>query len=108
MHPDSQVSAARQPMTTLPVDSSAKRTAWVCWILLALVWFVPLGWRALFSPDEGRYASIGLEMLQSGDWITPRLNGLLYFEKPIFQYWITAASLAVLGSTSLRRASGLP
>ena len=68
-----------------------------CWVLLALIWFVPLGWRALFSPDEGRYASIGLAMLQSGDWITPRLNGLLYFEKPILQYWITAASLAVFG-----------
>ncbi len=87
----------RQPSTTLSADSSTRRIAWACWILLALVWFVPLGWRALFSPDEGRYASIGLEMLQSGDWITPRLNGLLYFEKPIFQYWITAASLAVFG-----------
>ena len=81
-------------MTPLPVS---RKTVLACWFVLVLIWFVPLGWRALFSPDEGRYASIGLAMLQSGDWITPRLNGLLYFEKPIFQYWVTAASLAVFG-----------
>ncbi|WP_423456571.1 phospholipid carrier-dependent glycosyltransferase [Ottowia sp. VDI28] len=94
MYPDSQASAARRTETSLPMGRAALLA---CWVLLALIWFVPLGWRALFSPDEGRYASIGLAMLQSGDWITPRLNGLLYFEKPILQYWITAASLAVFG-----------
>lgn len=64
---------------------------------LAALWLAALAWRSLLSPDEGRYATLALGMLQSGDWITPRLNGLLYFEKPPLQYWVGAASLAVFG-----------
>ena len=62
-----------------------------------MIWFVGLGGRSLISPDEGRYASIALEMARSGDWVTPRLNGLLYFEKPVMQYWIGALALLGLG-----------
>ncbi|MGJ7510595.1 glycosyltransferase family 39 protein [Variovorax sp. GT1P44] len=65
--------------------------------LLAVVWFGSLGTRSLISPDEGRYASIAWEMLRSGDWITPRLNGVLYFEKPPLQYWISALFLHLFG-----------
>jgi 4-amino-4-deoxy-L-arabinose transferase-like glycosyltransferase len=67
--------------------------------LLAFValWLVTLGGRSLLSPDEGRYATLALGMLQSGDWVTPRLNGLLYFEKPPLQYWAGAASLWLFG-----------
>ncbi|MEJ8811719.1 glycosyltransferase family 39 protein [Variovorax ureilyticus] len=64
-------------------------------VVLGLIWFATLGTRSLVSPDEGRYASLALEMARSGDWVTPRLNGLLYFEKPVLQYWIGA--LAFLG-----------
>lgn len=71
------------------------------WVALAaaalLLWMVTLGTRALVSADEGRYATLSLAMLQSGDWITPRLNGLLYFEKPPLQYWAGALSMALLG-----------
>ncbi len=49
------------------------------------------------SPDEGRYATIALEMMRSGDWVTPRLNGILYFEKPALQYWIGALAFHVFG-----------
>lgn len=49
------------------------------------------------SPDEGRYATIALEMMRSGDWVTPRLNGILYFEKPALQYWIGAVAFHVFG-----------
>ena len=65
---------------------------------VALVWFCGLELRSLVSPDEGRYADIAREMLDSGDWITPRLNGLKYFEKPPLQYWATAAAFALFGA----------
>ncbi|WP_157730909.1 ArnT family glycosyltransferase [Variovorax sp. HW608] len=65
--------------------------------VLGLVWFATLGTRALVSPDEGRYAALALEMARSGDWVTPRLNGLFYFEKPILQYWIGALAFLGLG-----------
>ncbi|MSQ58936.1 MAG: glycosyltransferase family 39 protein [Betaproteobacteria bacterium] len=65
--------------------------------LIALVWFGALGYRPLAEPDEGRYAEIPREMVVSGDYVTPRLNGIKYFEKPAFQYWMTAASYKAFG-----------
>jgi 4-amino-4-deoxy-L-arabinose transferase-like glycosyltransferase len=64
---------------------------------LLLVWFALLGSRDLLEADEGRYAEIPREMLASGDWITPRLDGFQYFEKPPLQYWLTAAGFALFG-----------
>ena len=63
----------------------------------ALLWFCNLGYRHLIKPDEGRYADIAREMVASGDWLTPRLNGYKYFEKPPLQYWATAASFTAFG-----------
>ena len=52
----------------------------------------------LLGPDEPRYASIGREMARSGDWITPRLWGEPWFEKPPLLYWLIAAgNVARLG-----------
>lgn len=64
------------------------------------IWFLLLGYRDLIEPDEGRYAEIAREMLNSGNWITPRLNGFKYFEKPPLQYWGSAISMALLGETN--------
>src|SRR5215813_5396567 len=49
----------------------------------------------LLGPDEPRYAAIGRAMAQSGDWITPRLWGDPWFEKPALLYWMTAAAFRV-------------
>ena len=69
----------------------------VFWLLVALAWFATAGWRPLMEPDEGRYAEIPREMWVSGDWVTPRLNNVKYFEKPALQYWATAAMYSVFG-----------
>jgi 4-amino-4-deoxy-L-arabinose transferase-like glycosyltransferase len=69
----------------------------VLFALLTLLWFVDLDMRRLIHPDEGRYAEIAREMYVTGDWVTPRVNGLKYFEKPPFQYWATAAAYHLLG-----------
>ena len=66
-------------------------------VVLALLWFGGLGHRKLIKPDEGRYAEIPREMVASGDWLTPRLNDLKYFEKPPLQYWTTAAAYESFG-----------
>src|SRR3954453_12841688 len=66
-------------------------------LFVAGAWFGSLELRGLFVPDEGRYAEIPREMLASGDWITPRLNDLKYFEKPPLQYWMTASSYLLFG-----------
>ncbi|MDO8930848.1 MAG: hypothetical protein Q7U97_00500, partial [Rhodocyclaceae bacterium] len=60
--------------------------------VFAVLWFGPLDYRKLVKPDEGRYAEIPREMVASGDWTTPRLNDIKYFEKPALQYWATATA----------------
>src|SRR3979411_816560 len=65
-----------------------------------LAWFCNLGYRHLVKPDEGRYAEIPREMVASGDWLTPRLNDVLYFEKPPLQYWATAAAYTAFGQSN--------
>src|ERR1041384_2960289 len=71
--------------------------AWLLWVVLAGLWFVTMPIRPLLDPDEGRYAEIPREMAVTGDWITPRLDGLKYFEKPPLQYWATAALYSAFG-----------
>src|SRR2546428_245121 len=62
-------------------------------IFSAGIWTLPLQ-----EPDEGRYADIAAAMARpGGDWITPRLNGIPYYEKPPLFFWITAASMKIFG-----------
>jgi len=42
----------------------------------------------MWSPDEGRYSEVAREMVVSGDYITPRLNGVKFFDKPPLFYWL--------------------
>ncbi len=66
--------------------------------LLALLVLADNMRRPLAHPDEGRYAEISREMAASGDWVTPRLNGIKYFEKPPLQYWAGAAAITLFGA----------
>ena len=67
-------------------------------VLLLAIWLEPPGsWLA--EPDEPRYAEIPREMLASGDFVTPHLNGVPYFEKPPMLYWANAAALATFGQS---------
>jgi 4-amino-4-deoxy-L-arabinose transferase-like glycosyltransferase len=79
-------------------DAALSRPASIVLVLLfALIWFANLDYRRLIHPDEGRYAEIPREMVASGDWLTPRLDGVKYFEKPALQYWLTAAAYEAFG-----------
>ena len=66
-------------------------------LALLLLFGAFLGTRPLTVPDEGRYAEIPREMLVSGDFVTPHINGIKYFEKPPFFYWVQSGSLRVFG-----------
>jgi len=65
--------------------------------LAAIIYFAGLNGYPLLDPDEGRYGEIPREMLESGDFITPRLNYVNYFEKPPLFYWAVAGSMALFG-----------
>jgi 4-amino-4-deoxy-L-arabinose transferase-like glycosyltransferase len=75
----------------------SNKTLWALLLACAVIWFGPIDYRKLAKPDEARYAEISREMVASGDWITPRLNDLKYFEKPPLQYWATAKAFELFG-----------
>jgi 4-amino-4-deoxy-L-arabinose transferase len=62
-----------------------------------IVYVLPLGVSPLAIPDETRYSEIPREMIASGNWVAPHLDGLRYFEKPAMGYWLTAVSMMVFG-----------
>jgi 4-amino-4-deoxy-L-arabinose transferase-like glycosyltransferase len=72
---------------------------WRVWVLCIAVFvlFFQLGGRGLNELDEGRYSEGGREMLASGDYLTPRLNGVPHFAKPPLTYWAIASSMGVFG-----------
>ena len=75
----------------------SRRLQVILLLVFGLVWFSNLEYRKLVNPDEGRYAEIPREMVVSGDWTTPRLNDIKYFEKPALQYWATATAYSLFG-----------
>jgi 4-amino-4-deoxy-L-arabinose transferase len=77
-------------------SSRALAASAVSFYLLAYI--LPLGFNMpLVSPDETRYAEIAREMIESGDWVVPRLLGIDYYEKPILGYWLNALSELAFG-----------
>jgi 4-amino-4-deoxy-L-arabinose transferase-like glycosyltransferase len=79
---------------------SRRGLSWLAAAYLAIL-LVQASIAPLQEPDEGRAGSIAWEMLSSGDWITPRLNGIRYYEKPPLFFWSAAATMAVLGPREL-------
>jgi 4-amino-4-deoxy-L-arabinose transferase-like glycosyltransferase len=79
---------ASSPKTNLAAIFSAVAVIGICL-------FSHLGALGLVGPDEPRYAWIARAMAQTGDWVTPRLYGSPWFEKPILYYWAAALGFAL-------------
>ena len=71
-------------------------------LLIAFAWLVATAWmRPLALPDEGRYVGVAWEMLRSGNWLVPTLDGLPYFHKPPLFYWLTALALPLVDASRI-------
>ena len=88
------------PSTFLARLSSPRGLAFALIAAFAVIYVLPLGVRPMETPDETRYFEISREMLASGDWVSPRLNDVRYFEKPVLGYWLNSASIAVFGENA--------
>ncbi len=80
----------------LPCASASAPAPCCCWSSCGSP--PPLWLRPLALPDEGRYVGVAWEMVRSGHWLVPTLDGLPYFHKPPLFYWITATSLSWFGN----------
>jgi len=82
---------------TIPAGRLPVRDLMLLTVALCVFFLFMLGNRPLSVPDEGRYVEIPREMVATGDYLTPRLNGLKYFEKPVLFYWLEAFSIKLFG-----------
>jgi len=98
-------SVCAAPAATGPgTYASARRLPrWVLWtasLAIVVTYVGLLGRYSLAEPDEARYAEIAREMLELGDWVTPHLNYVKYFEKPPLIYWLTAVTFDLFGTSA--------
>jgi 4-amino-4-deoxy-L-arabinose transferase-like glycosyltransferase len=94
----SPVSDTNQPKLETPLSPPAK-IGWIVLIAVTLFvcYFSHLGAIGFVGPDEPRYAWIARAMVETGDWVTPRLYGQPWFEKPPLFYWGAALSFKLFG-----------
>jgi len=81
----------------------------ILFIIPVILYVATLGVLPLMEPDEARYSAIPSYMNISGDYVTPRLKGVVYIEKPPLAYWATALSFKIFGENdfSARLFAGL-
>jgi 4-amino-4-deoxy-L-arabinose transferase-like glycosyltransferase len=82
-----------------PTDTRARRLSLFVLLLLPAALLYPTRGFHLLEPDEGRYAQIPKEMLHSGSWVVPTLQGEPYLDKPPLMYWLVALSYRLFGTT---------
>lgn len=84
------------------VKQDTKRSNWITDLffltaLIGIFYFLWLGSYPYFTPDEGRYSEVAREMLATGDFITPRVNGVAFLDKPVLYYWLQATAMKMFG-----------
>lgn len=84
---------------TRDTDSRVRPLALLLLLLLPGALLYPTRGFHLLEPDEGRYAQIPKEMLETGSWVVPTLQGEPYLDKPPLMYWLTALSYKAFGVT---------
>ncbi len=87
-------------MSEIPAEAkqAGGRATWLFpLILTAIIYLASTANRAVIDYDEGHYAQAPLHMIESGDWVTPYVNGVRFLEKPPLMYWMTAVSLRIFG-----------
>jgi len=91
------VARSFNPLAEAPSKQGVWVSLGVCVLFAATLSLYELNVRPLYAASEVRYALIGLEMHESGDWLQPRLNQARYYEKPPLLYWSVAASYGLFG-----------
>lgn len=97
MNPKLQTSRANSMGKFKKIDKKLAGMLLLVFLAGMLPIMLHLGTAGLFETSEGRYASVGRQMLDSGDWLTPRQNGLKHLTKPPLTYWLSASGMKFFG-----------
>ena len=81
-----------------PSAASVRPGRWLLWLAALVSVVAALSPRDLWAPDEPRYGLVARTMADTGELLVPRLNGLVYAEKPPFLFWTMAGAAKVAGS----------
>jgi len=96
--PDMNENSVSSQRTDQAAPSAKAPRAFAAFMAIyAAILLASLGSFPFLGPDEPRYAQVAREMFAGNDWISTRLSGLLWFEKPILFYWLAAASYHFFG-----------
>ncbi len=90
MSPVSEVASEEEPV-------GGRRKLLLPLFLTAVIYLASSANRAVIDYDEGHYAQAPLHMVESGDWVTPYVNGVRFLEKPPLMYWLTAVGFRIFG-----------
>lgn len=88
-------------MTSTPTVSSSRLRAWLPFVwIAAVVWMY--GYRLatpvlLDNPNDAQYAEVAREMVETGEWVSPQLDYVLFLNKPPLSYWLVALSFTIFG-----------
>jgi 4-amino-4-deoxy-L-arabinose transferase-like glycosyltransferase len=102
----SPASVTADSPTSVAIDYRWRRVAWTVIVLAAILFFVRLGARALWS-SEFRWAEISREMVVTGNYFWPTINGRVYYDKPLGSYWLVLLATPLTGGVN-ETASRLP
>src|SRR5438552_276289 len=83
-----------------PLPAAPRRgDAWIAFFLAFLALSAFAWVRDLWDADEGRYAAVALDMLRTGDFVTPREDHMRFLDKPPLVYWAEDAAFTIFGAT---------
>jgi len=92
---------AHPPLASRAASEGSRQVSWLDLLLpatlMAICSLAGITALGLTGPDEPRYASIARAMARTGDWITPRLNGQPWSEKPALYYWLAGIAYRIFG-----------
>jgi len=87
-----------------PEKTQRPISIWATWILLSAI-FLAVQFASLFTPPllddvDASHAQVAQHMAESGDWVTMKLNGIRYLEKPPLPYWLAAGLYKIFGENA--------
>ncbi len=92
--------AAMKALHAYMSNIPSQHYAWYLFVIWAILTLPSLGLAPLFDYDETIYAQTAADMMHLGEWIVPTANGMQFFEKPPFTYYMMDVCFTIFGENA--------